>query len=266
MKEKNSVFGLISEFLREENIEIFAALPFEECEIINERRLPDFEAKSAVVFLIPYYTAPFPDRNVSLYSVSRDYHLFAERLSEKLKIRFEAENFSFRLYADASCVNERKLALKAGIGVLGKNHLLINELYGSYVFIGEILTDAVFLPREYANPVDIRRCVSCGACGRACEFLREQRGECRSALNQKKRLSEEELAIVRSQKIRWGCDVCQEVCPMNRDVKRTPISFFYEEQIPFLTKKALAEMSDEEFKSRAYSWRGRGVMERNLDD
>ena len=262
---ENSVFAQISDFLKNENVEYFASLDFSQCEIINERRLPDFEVKSVVVFLIPYYTGEHKDRNVSLYSVSYDYHLYAKELDERLKEKFTDCNIKCAVYSDSSPVNERKLAIKAALGVLGENGLVINEKYGSYVFVGCIFTDAVFEKEEYATVSDKRACLKCGKCKKACGYLDGRQDVCFSSLTQKKKVTEEELRLIHSRKIRWGCDICQDVCPMNQMVSLTPIKFFYENVVQKLDVKMLEEMSDEEFSKRAYSWRGREVIKRNID-
>ena len=68
----------------------------------------------------------------------------------------------------------------------------------------------------------------------------------------------------------WGCDICQDVCPHTAQaIKRgsiyTPVKFFDEELTPYLTSQAVSDMSDEDFAKRAYSWRGRKVIMRNLE-
>ena len=261
---KNSLYEKISTFLKSENIEFFKALPFSECEVVNERKLKGLDAKSCIVFLIPYYTGEYPDRNISLYSVSRDYHLFAKELEEPLLYHVQAEPYFFRPFADATPVNEKRLALKANLGVLGENGLIINEVYKSYVFIGEIITDAVFDEVEYHTPSEQKGCISCGKCKNICPFLRKESDVCFSALNQKKVLDEDELKVVLSRKIRWGCDDCQDVCPMNQSPKVTPISFFHKDIISVLTSEVINSMTDEEFSQRAYSWRGKNTILRNL--
>lgn len=67
----------------------------------------------------------------------------------------------------------------------------------------------------------------------------------------------------------WGCDVCQEACPYtahakNRGTIYTDIPFFNRNTLPHLTPDALDAMSDEDFRRRAYAWRGREVIRRNL--
>ena len=125
----NSLYKKIGTFLKNENIEYFNTLKFCQCEVINPRRLGNLQPQSCVVFLIPYFTDFFPERNVSLYSVSCDYHLYAKELEERLVTYMENEPYSFRLFADSSPINEKSAALKAGLGVAGENGLVINEKY-----------------------------------------------------------------------------------------------------------------------------------------
>lgn len=261
-----SVYGKIREFLTCEGIEYMEALDFSECEIINPRKLHDFSPKSAVVFLIPYYTGQHPERNVSLYSVSRDYHMFASTLSSRLSQLFDGDKHTFRLFCDSSPINERSLALKAGLGVMGENRLIINEKYGSYVFIACILTDAVFLEDEYTHQGKVKKCISCGRCKKECAFLRGERDTCLSDLNQRKKVTEDELRLIQSQKIRWGCDTCQDICPMNSKAQITPIEFFHNSIIENITPELINSLSDEEFSQRAYSWRGKDTIIRNISD
>jgi epoxyqueuosine reductase QueG len=71
--------------------------------------------------------------------------------------------------------------------------------------------------------------------------------------------------VVLSRKIRWGCDTCQDVCPMNKNPAITPISFFHKDIISVLTSEVINSMTDEEFSQRAYSWRGKNTILRNLE-
>ena len=63
----------------------------------------------------------------------------------------------------------------------------------------------------------------------------------------------------------WGCDICQSACPYNREPVKTPIEFFYRERIDELTRERLDSMDKAEFNRRAFAWRGRKTVERNLD-
>ena len=253
---------IFEDFFDGEKLYVRAEISAESLLVIQPHLMPE-NIKSAIVWLIPYYTGKHENRNVSLYAVSRDYHLYARELNSRLCALAKAHfpNDEFYGFCDSSPVNEVAAAITAGLGVLGKNRLLINEKYGSFVFIGCLLST---LPPE--NPVGfaMKSCNGCGKCIKACGFLSGDRDYCMSDLNQKKTVTDEELAAIRAEKIRWGCDVCQEVCPMNKEVSETPIEFFREEQLEWVTSEILENMPKDVFKKRAYSWRGKKTILRNV--
>jgi epoxyqueuosine reductase len=155
------------------------------------------------------------------------------------------------------------------------NGLLITPDYGSLVFLGEILTDADYPAVTGADTPDFPdqppTCERCGACIKACPMGCENgdRSACLSALTQKKgELTETEKAAILQGGLIWGCDACQLACPHNtrviRDRNDPPVPYFIRDRLPCLTKERLSAMSDEDFKSRAYSWRGRPVITRNM--
>lgn len=244
-------------------IEYSAAIPFSACKIINERKAgflkSKLEPRSAIVFLAPYYTGD-GKRNISKYAVSEDYHLFMRSLFEKLCPELcEKYGGEFIGMADSSPADEVSAAVYAGLGVRGDNGMIINEKYGSYVFIGAVYTDVEF---EY-QPDLTSYCIHCGRCKAACPAKSGR--ECLSAVTQKKGdLSEGEIEYIKEYGSVWGCDICADVCPYSQKAATTPIPFFYENRTPYLTKELLDNMSDEEFSRRAYSWRGKTVVERNL--
>ena len=170
----------------------------------------------------------------------------------------------FECFADNSPIDERHAAALCGLGMLGDNGLLITEKYSSYVFLGEIITD---YPIE-SEAQEIKHCLKCGKCQLACPM--GSIGECLSSLTQKKgELSDTDSSAIRKYSCAWGCDICQEVCPYTIRAKRTGsiytnVDFFKEELIPVLTSEMLQSMSDEDFSQRAYSWRGRNTILRNL--
>ena len=256
----SKVYAEIKEFLDREGIDTFSAIKAENLCVINERIMPE-NAKSAVLFFIPYYTGEHEDRNVSLYSVSPDYHLYVKELSS----RFEGDGVHyFKFFADTSPINERAAAIDANLGFVGQNGLIISEKYGSFVFIGTLLTDAEFDTDEYAAKGKTKSCMGCGLCKKNCKFLRGERDYCLSELSQRKNVTDKELEIIRSQKLVWGCDTCQEVCPHNRNVAVTPIEFFHRDLLPKIDAELIENMSKDDFSKRAYAWRGKKTLLRNL--
>ena len=258
----SAVYEKIKTFLQSQGIDTFSAIKSENLEVINERIMPE-NVKSAVMFLMPYYTGKHEERNVSLYAVGLDYHLYIRELSAKLCFD---DGYFYKLFADTSPINERKAALDSGLGFKGRNGLVINEKYGSFVFVGTLLTDAVFDEDEYAVKGEIKTCMDCGRCVKECDFLSGKCDFCLSELNQRKNVTEDELGIILSKKIRWGCDACQEVCPYNKDVLITPVEFFHRELLEKVDYDMIENMSKDEFSKRAYAWRGKKTILRNLGE
>ena len=260
----------IRSFFENEKIEYFAVLPYCLCRETSPEIMAreSFLPKSVIIFLIPYYTGA--GVKISRYAVSRDYHLAISSISSRL-ISLLSEKFPeahFRAYGDHSPLDERHAAISAGLGILGENGLLINEKYGTYVFIADVVTD--IMPEVLGakmTPDELSLCHSCGACKKVCPtgILSGCGTECLSFITQKKgELSASDVALMKKYNTAWGCDECQSACPYNKNAKITPVPFFHEERIEKLTSEILSSMSKEEFKTRAYAWRGRKTVERNL--
>lgn len=253
------------------------AIPLSMCRItrpylLEKAHIPT--SGTAILFAVPYVvSADITDeqRNVSLYAVPEDYHLYIHELGTSL-LPFLTNRFPdnhFALFSDHSPIAEVDAAARAGLGVLGMNHLLITPTWGSYVFIAEIVTDMPYEQVTQAAASDIPptppRCEECGRCTRACPAQHAPDGICLSALTQKKgALSESEQAALRNHPLIWGCDFCQAVCPRNQFVKDTQVTFFVEKRRLHIDSATLNQMGDDEFSRRAYAWRGRSVITRNL--
>ncbi len=259
-------------FLQKKNIELVGVLPLSDCNVTRPYLLERANISSGTVFVmaVPYFTPACEGsgRTVSAYAVSRDYHLFFEELFGEL-LPYLAEKFPnnrFAAFADHSPISELHAAVRAGLGVIGKNGLLLTQKYGSYVFLGEIITDLEILCRAH----EVNFCEDCGACKNACPTAVAEKNLCLSALSQKKgKLTEEEERILLSTNTVWGCDRCQECCPYNHRAMEagtiySPIPFFYKKTISSPTTEEIENMSDKDFSERAYSWRGREVILRNL--
>lgn len=234
-----------------------AAVPISACKIINPRRMPrEFSPLSAVMFLMPYLCEDREERNISRYAVARDYHIFASTINDKAK---ELSGCRAAVCADTSPIDEVSAALYAGLGMKGKNGLLVTEKYGTYVFIGAVLTDILCEDKGDMT----RPCPECGACLDACPAKNGL--PCLSALTQKKgELSPLEEEYIARHGLVWGCDICQDVCPFSIRAREkgvyTDIGFFRRDLLYRLTEKELeGDLSD-----RAYSWRPISVLSRNI--
>ncbi|MBE6717233.1 MAG: DUF1730 domain-containing protein [Ruminococcaceae bacterium] len=226
-------------------------------------RIPE-NAKTVISVLFPYYLGEeyYKKANVSRYAVSEDYHIITgdiiNCITESLRQKYP-ENV-FEAFIDNSPLPEVRCAVNAGLGVMGVNNLFINKDYGSWVFLGEIVTDRVFpfYEGEYSL------CDGCNMCKTSCPagaitgkgIIKEK---CLSFLSQKKgELSEDTKEKIAATGCAWGCDICQKVCPLNKNAKITPIKEFFETAAPYVTK-------DTDIENRAFSWRGKAVIDRNLD-
>ncbi len=180
----------------------------------GHHRLPK-NPRSLIMVLFPYYFGE-QHGNLSAYCSVPDYHVVAgDILSGYAKHLSEIyPDNDFVPMTDISPIPEVYAAYLAGLGVIGENGLLINKQYGSYVFIGELVTDCELPPDE-----PIRGgCLSCGRCKSACPtgFLCGM-GECLSLITQKKgELNKQEISLVKAGGMAFGCDVCSKVCPMNK--------------------------------------------------
>ena len=259
----------LNSFFKREKIEYYGILAYSDCRETLPRLTAraGFFPKSAIIYVIPYYGGE--TINLSRYAASRDYHVYLKELNSRLASVI-AELFPGSKtagFGDHSPIDERDAALALGLGVAGDNGLLINEKYGSYVFIGDLLTDIPPSELFASERLPISKCEHCGACKAACPtgILRGEGEDCLSAITQKKgALSDEEISLMRKFNTAWGCDFCQTSCPHNSDAKKTPIEFFLRDRVEELTETALSQMTESEFSSRAFSWRGRAVVERNI--
>lgn len=249
----------INDFFKQENIEYFAVLPSCDAKIINMSRANEIDGfESVIIFVIPYKTSVSPNRNIARFAAPKDYHLYAKQLFE----RFKKICPDSKCYCDNSPIDEKRLALQAGLGIVGDNSLVINSKYGSYIFLGEIFIKRGF--EKYSDSGSIGHCISCGKCKKACpvDLCFEN---CISAVNQTKNISQQQKEIIRNSQYKWGCDLCQEVCPYNISAQDTPIDFFKNDICDTLTVRDLDQMlSDGSFQQRAYAWRGEKTIRRNL--
>ena len=263
------------DILKDNYIEYYAMLPFSECRVMRPylyEREAGFLPQSVLVFCVPYYNGK--PKNMSAYAAGYDYHRFMKTLLASLISSWQESYPQNRFlgFSDHSPIDERHAAARAGLGVMGKNGLLITEKYSSYVFIGEVLTDLApsFFKMSPLGPA--LRCADCGLCCSACptKALTDGDAACLSAITQKKgALTPDEEAVLRQNGSIWGCDRCQEVCPYTKKALHagsiyTPIPYFQMGTLSCLTAALLDNMPDEEFSRRAFSWRGKELLYRNL--
>jgi epoxyqueuosine reductase len=166
---------------------------------------------------------------VSRYAWGEDYHDVMRAGLDRLAARLREElgrDFEYRVCVDTAPVLERALAREAGLGWIGRNTCLINQRQGSWFFLGELL---VSLPLEPATPPP-DRCGTCRRCIEACPTAalveRDGRweldaGRCISYLTIELRDEIPEEFHESMGRHVFGCDICQDVCPWNRNAPVT---------------------------------------------
>lgn len=228
-------------------------------------------AASVAVVLFPYLVRDAG--NLSLYARGCDYHTVILRALEPVcdRLRRAFPQNRFVPLADASPLPEVRAAWLSGAGVLGRNGLIFDRTYGSFVFIGTVLTDLAADPTPSARET----CPDCGACRRACpggelaEDGRVDETRCLSALTQSKAaLTPEQQAQLAAHPLIWGCDTCSLVCPLNRGAAETENPAFRDGRIASLTPGDVDGLTRRQFLAaypdRAFTWRGPAPLVRNL--
>ena len=217
-----------------------------------KERLPE-HPQSILLCLFPYKVKEERPHHISRYAAVPDYHGVCGRYLEKAAAALQAAfpQNQFIWFLDNSPIPEVYAAACAGLGLAGENGLLINHRFGSWCFIGEVVTD---LAVPCQNKPE--KCPSCGDCKKACP--RGDYGtDCLSAVSQQKRaLTLAEETALRENGLIWGCDLCAEACPLNRGVELAPLPEFvagYREDY----------REGETIEGRAYAWRGEKPVRRN---
>ena len=221
------------------------------------------DARSIISLALPYHVGDVPTASrgpagpngiVSRYAWGRDYHNVLRKKLKALVALLESKHASARFYADTGPVLDRAAAFRAGVGWYGKSTMILTEEQGTWVFLAEIITD---LELEYTQPLK-KNCGSCTRCIDACPTgaivapYQVDARRCIAYLTIENRGGiPSELRSLIGTRV-FGCDICQEVCPVNRYAATDGDADFRPRPgvgpaIPLLP---LLEISEEEFKER----------------
>ena len=222
------------------------------------RRLPQQPQKTA-----------FRRGKITPNSWGLDYHYILQDKLERLARGIEelTADVEYKGMVDTGALVDTAVARRAGIGFIGKNGLVISKEFGSYMFLGELITN---LELEPDQPVDYD-CGDCNRCVEACPtscLLGDSTMDARRCLSfqtQDKGMMDLEFRK-KIKTVIYGCDICQICCPYNKGIDSPPVvdidpDLAQPELIPFL------ELSNGQFKEKfgliAGSWRGKNILQRN---
>lgn len=198
-----------------------------------------------------------------------DYHYILQDKLERLARGIErlTDGLEYKAMVDTGALVDTAVARRAGIGFIGKTGLVISKEYGSYMFLGELITN---LDIEPDQPVDYD-CGDCNRCVTACPTAcllgdgTMNARRCLSFQTQDKGMMDLEFRK-KIKTVIYGCDICQICCPYNKGISSPEVveidsDLAQPELIPFL------ELSNGQFKEKfgmiAGSWRGKNILQRN---
>ncbi|WP_374056246.1 tRNA epoxyqueuosine(34) reductase QueG [Rossellomorea sp. FM04394] len=198
------------------------------------------------------------------------HHVLRDRLSKLEEyIVSRVPQARFKSMVDTGELVDRAVAERAGIGWSGKNCSIITPEFGSYVYLGEMVTNLPFAPD---TPME-DQCGTCNKCVEVCptgaliEGGQLDAQKCIAFLTQTKGFLADEYRVKLGNRL-YGCDTCQTVCPENKGM-----DFHFHEEMepdPEIAKpllKPLLTISNREFKEKyghvSGSWRGKKPIQRN---
>lgn len=272
-EEENTVIGIgdAKPFYEIRHILETTKVPFVEPDI-RKRIYPEKTVKGAksIIALGLSYNKKFVGvldnkirGKISIGAMGTDYHILIKEKLLKIKDEFCLDG---EIFVDTGPLVDREVAKRCSLGYIGKSGNIINKKLGSIFFIGYIITTKELKPTN--NIYDEDLCKDCKKCIVACPSgsIREDGfyyEKCISYLTQKKVLESEEEKTLINRQI-YGCDICQKVCPYNKDVfieNVEDVDTFYPD-----VKKILSmsnKQFNETYKKTACGWRGKKIIQRN---
>ncbi|MBO7494178.1 MAG: tRNA epoxyqueuosine(34) reductase QueG [Bacteroidales bacterium] len=210
--------------------------------------------KSVIVLTYNYLTddRPKSDRyQLARYTWIQDYHVLVKNLLDDLaeKIVNNYPSVKYRVTVDSSAIAEKRWAMEAGVGYMGKNGLIHNK-NGSFFVIGILLVDQFC--DIYDESLPKSDCGKCEICVKSCPVnaletpFQVDARRCVSYHNTEDKIPNySELA---SQKYIFGCDICQEVCPHNKKKNANPLNVSKNSLFLPLKNDDLETLSEADFK------------------
>lgn len=209
----------------------------------------------------------------SIYTKRSDYHRVVNSYLSKICEYIESLGGKAKSFVDSNSLPERYIAYLAGIGFIGRNNMIITKKYGTYVFLGEIITDLEIEcsdKRSFEEISEYKECIACERCIKECPTKSINKTKinpniCLSYITQKKEISDKEIKLLKGNV--FGCDFCQLKCPYNENVETNVLKEF--ETLEYMNDdvSTFAAMDNKFFKEKisgtSCGWRGKNVIRRN---
>lgn len=232
------------------------------------------DGKTIISIAFPYFHQEADNKNgFSIYTKGLDYHRVVKGYLNKICDYIKELGGKAEAFVDSNSLPERYIAYLAGVGFVGKNNMIITEKYGSYVFLGEIITDlkiACVDKGDFSYIKEYNNCKECKMCINECptKAINEYRRNCNiclSYITQKKEISEKEISLLKGNV--FGCDFCQMKCPHNTGIENVGLAEF--KPLSFMNNdiETFGKMDNKFFKENisqtSCGWRGKNVIKRN---
>jgi len=203
--------------------------------VIDARKDPGLilaEARAVIVLGLAYPIPNLPNTasnsesnkygQIAAYACLPDYHRWFKERTGELMSFLKAHNFSsgrMKFFVDSGPVMEKDFAYQAGLGWIGKNSLFISAIFGSFCLLGCLFLDLDLEP-DITDGTDL--CGECDLCIRSCptQAISDRRtisaNRCISFLTTSFRGNIPAHLCEKIGDHLFGCDICQEVCPLNK--------------------------------------------------
>ena len=241
---------------------------FEEADI--EKRVNPMwymeEGKTIISIAFPYlWVENNIENGFSKYTKGFDYHRVVKKYLDRICDFIKSNGGEAISFVDSNTLPERYIAYLSGVGFIGRNNMIITEKYGSYVFLGEIITDLELADddvRRFENIKKYKECGKCTRCYKECptksiNINRINPNICSSYITQKKELSDVEIKLLKNKV--FGCDISIKFSKLE---EFKPLEFMCN-----LSSDIYADMNNKFFKDNisktSCGWRGKNVIKRN---
>lgn len=215
-------------------------------------------AKSVIVCAMHYknkfsdgYPIDFPAK-IASYATMRDYHETIKQMLRTMceRLKEKSPTLKGRIFVDSAPIFEKRYAVEAGLGWIGRQSLLVTPEFGTFVLLGEIV-----LCQESDSYDEPYKGVGCGEC-RRCIDACPNSAICNGHIDTRRCISRatiEKESDSHTECHGWifGCDECQSICPYNRCAQKAshPVTTPIFDPLS-LTPDSWAKMTVEEFQER----------------